>query len=189
MAVIYGRILEIIRDGRRSAHRQRLQLPVGAQGNYATIDQMIRICREDAAAKDIRAWVKRDIIGLDKKTVDEIVNAAFEFSRDKIVYESERAGFETIKDLWSALYSDGKAHGVGDCAIKVTALATILGCYDLKPQFVALRQIKNVEYFNHIYIVLEYGGQVVALDPTPPQFRVGDEANGYQKHYISVFDK
>lgn len=154
-----------------------------------TLAQMAQICREDAAQSDIRTWVKRDIIGLDKQDLSAIVDAAFEFCRDKIVFEPESDGFETIKDIWSALYSDGKTHGVGDCAIKCTALGTILGCYDLKPEFTAIRQVKNVDYFNHVYITLHYNGASVALDPTPPQFRIGDEAESYQKIYYPIFSK
>jgi len=179
--------LQIYRDGRRSTSTARLQLPAGAQGNMQTLSQMARIVREDAEQKDVRRWIKRDIIGIENRSLDERINAAFEFCRDKLIYTPEETGFETVADLWSALYSLNDKHPSGDCAVKSASLATMLACFDLKPIFIAVRQVKNVDWFNHVYVALPSGNGYQSLDPTPPEFRAGDEVGSYQKIRFQIF--
>lgn len=182
-----GRILQIYRDGRRSVAKKQIQLPPGAKGNYQTLAEMAKIVREDATQHDLKNYAMREIIGLDKKTLFDRKNAAFEFCRDRIFYNPEQAGFETVADLWSTIYALNDKHAVGDCSLKVVALATCFSYLGLKPVFVALGQVPNVDYFNHVYLGVYENSKLVAYDPTPKEFRVGDEAKGIRKLVYPIF--
>ncbi len=182
-----GRTLQIFRDGRRSVAKQTIQLPPGAQGNVQTLSEMAKIVREDFTQHDLKNFVMREIIGLEKRTMSEKTNAAFEFCRDEIIYDPEKDGFETVADLWSCCYALNDKHASGDCSIKVVALATCLSFLGLKPVFVALGQVPKVDYFNHVYLGIYSHKKLVAFDPTPKQFRVGDEAKGLRRLVYPIF--
>ena len=98
-----GRTLQIYRDGRRTIAKKQIQLPPGARGNYQTLAEMAKIVREDATQHDLKNFVMREIVGFDKKTLHDQKNAAFEYCRDRIIYNPEQSGFETVADLWSTL--------------------------------------------------------------------------------------
>lgn len=183
-----GRVLQIFRDGRRHERRLFQQLPTGAEGNIETLSVMKRIVSEDARQNDLKAFVLREIVGLDKKTPAEKIKAAFEYCRDRIIYSPESEGFETVADLWSCLYALNPNHAIGDCAIKSVALATILSFFDLKPWFVAIKQIPNADFFNHVFVGCEIDGKPTALDATPKEFRVGDELNSFTRLNYKIFD-
>jgi transglutaminase-like putative cysteine protease len=182
-----SRILRIFRDGRKHERELRQQLPPGAQGNLETLAVMKKIVLEDSKENDLRAYVMREIIGLDKQTLPEQVNAAFYYCRDKIIYEQEKEGFETVADLWSCIYALNPLHASGDCVLKSVALATCLSYLNLKPKFVAIQQIPDVTFFNHVFVIVEINGVSVVLDPTPPQFRVGDELQSFSQLYYQIF--
>jgi transglutaminase-like putative cysteine protease len=168
-----GRTLQIFRDGRKHVATERVQLPVGAQANLYTLSRMAEIVREDSAMLDMRAWVRRDLAPGD--TVQARVNAAFAYCRDKVRYLPEADDTETIADLWSCLNGLDENSPVGDCAIKSVALATCLGCLNLRPFFRALQQLPDADFYNHVFVGLYTDGKFVALDPTPPEFRPGDQ--------------
>ena len=182
-----GRTLQIFRDGRRHEKKLFQQLPVGAQGNLETLAVMKRIVREDSRETDLKAFVMREIVGLDKRTSAEKIGASFSYCRDRIIYSPERDGFETVADLWSCLYALNAEHASGDCAIKSVALATCLAFLGLKPEFVAVQQIPNADWFNHVYVSAVIRGKKTALDATPPEFRVGDETGSFTKLYYQIF--
>ncbi len=182
-----GRVLKIFRDGRKHERLLTQQLPTGAKANLETVAVMCRIVREDAQEVDLRNFVMREIIGLDKQTISEKLDAAFNFCRDKIVYKDEENGFETLADLWSCMYALDALNAVGDCAIKSVALATCLSFLDLKPYFVVIRQQPNVNFFNHVYCGCEIGGVNMPLDPTPARFRPGDELNSLERKVIQIY--
>ena len=169
-----GRILQIYRDSRRSID-QRIQLPTGAEANLQTLSQMAAIVREDLQFEDLGNFIRREIIGLDKATLNEQAHAAFMFCRDRIVYQPEQAGFETIADLWSCLYGINPMYPVGDCAIKSTALATCFAFIGLRPYFTAIRQTRNAAFFNHVFVSIRTGDNWIAFDPTPENFKPGDQ--------------
>lgn len=183
-----GRILQIFRDGKRTVATQRLQLPPGAQGNLITLREMAKIVREDSKLSDLKNFAFREVIGLDKRTLTEQINAAYEFCRDRIIYDQEKSGYETIADLWSCFYSLNPLYPIGDCAIKSVALATCLSYLNLKPYFVAVRQVKNVDYFNHVFVGIDEGGKHIGLDPTPNEFFLGQEVNSYQRLNYRIFE-
>jgi len=180
-----GRILRIYRDGRKHERLLERQLPTGAQANLETLAEMQRIVKADSREPDLRNFVFREIIGLDKKTLPEQIEAAFTFCRDQIIYEPEKAGYETIADLWSCCYALDPEHASGDCAIKCVALATCLSYLNLQSiDFVAIQQIPNADFYNHVYVAATTGGRQIKLDPTPPEFRIGDALPNIRRlHY------
>lgn len=182
-----GRILEIYRDGRK--HRRKLQraIPPGAKGNLETLGEMKKIVLEDSKETDLLNFINREIIGLDKKSLNEKVEAVFSYARDKIIYSPELDGFETVADLWSCLYALNPEHATGDCVQKSIFIATCLGLLGLKPNFVAIQQLKNVDYFNHVFVNCEINGTLTVLDATPETFRVGDELNFISKLVYPIF--
>lgn len=182
-----GRVLQIFRDGRRHKKQLFQQLPVGAKGNLETLAVMKEIVLSDSKETDIKAFVMREIIGLDKQTQAEKVKAAFEFCRDRIIYSPEKDGLETVADLWSCLYALNPAHATGDCAVKSVALATCLSYLNLKPYFVAIQQVKGATYFNHVFVGAEIEGKQTTLDPTPKEFRIGDELKSFSRLIYRIF--
>lgn len=182
-----GRTLRIFRDGRKHERLLTKQLPLGAQANYETLAEMKKIVLADAREKDLKNFAYRNIIGFDKSQSQQ-VDSAFSFCRDAIVYESENDGFETVADLWSCLYALNERHPVGDCSIKSVALATCLSYIGLKPYFVVIRQIPNADFFNHVYVGVNINGQVLPLDPTPKNFRPGDELPRLQTVLYKIYD-
>lgn len=181
------RTLQIFRDGRRFAVPTKIQLPHGAQGNLITLREMAKIVREDALFPDLKNYVFREIIGFEEKSLWEKINTCYEFSRDRIIYEQEKPGFETVADLWSCLYALNPKNPQGDCAIKIVALATMLSYLKVKSYFVAIKQIPNADYFNHAYLAIVQDGKEITLDPTPPEFRAGDKLNFYQRVNYQIF--
>jgi hypothetical protein len=181
-----GRVLQIYRDGRRS-RGGTIQLPPGAQANLQTMHVMARIVREDAQIPSLRNFVMREIIGLEKTSLTDQVDAAFTFCRDQIVYEPEGQGTETVADLWSCMYGINPVHPVGDCAVKSVALATCLAFLNVKPFFVAIRQLPNVDYFNHVFVGINEGGKDIALDPTPENFQIGQQLGYLQRVNFVIF--
>jgi hypothetical protein len=182
-----GRILQIFRDGRRHEKKLFQQLPAGSQGNLETLAVMKEIVVCDSKEPDLKNYVFREIIGLDKKTPAEKVEAAFIYCRDRIIYEPEKDGLETVADLWSCIYALNPEHATGDCAIKCVALATCLSYLNLKPVFVAVSQFKGASSFNHVYLSYQADGKQTTLDPTPKEFRVGDEVKSFTKLYYRIF--
>ena len=183
-----GRKLRIFRDGRKHERLLTMQLPTGAQANLETLAVMKKIVLEDSKESDLRNLVMRDIIGLDNQTLDAQIDAAFKFCRDAIKYEDEQDGFETVADLWSCLYALKPENPIGDCAIKSVALATCLSFLGLKPFFVAIRQIPNVTFYNHVYVGVVVDGQTIPLDPTPENFKVGEELPSYARQIIKIYE-
>lgn len=173
-----GRILQIYRDGRRREERQLIQLPRGAQGNLRTLAEMGEIVAHDCRQPDVRRFALDACIGSDHRqlSLDDKIERAFQYCRDAIVYRPEPAGYETLADLWSCLYAVSDAGPTGDCAIKSVALATVFCSLNLRPFFVALKQIAHADYFNHVFVGLDNadGKGWTAYDPTPPEFRPGD---------------
>lgn len=183
-----GRTLQIYRDGRRYQAKQRIQLPVGAEANFYTMRVMRDIIREDSQFPDLRNFAMREIIGLENQTLSQQIDAAYRFCRDRIVYEPEKEGFETVADLWSCIYGINPGHPVGDCAIKSTALATVLSYLGLKPYFVAIRQIPNVDFFNHVFVGIVENGKQIGLDPTPENFRLGEQMPFLERISMPIFE-
>lgn len=182
-----GRILQIYRNGFRTGVRN-IQLPVGAQANLITLSEMAKIVREDSQYDDLRNFVFREIIGLEKQSLSEQMERAFAFCRDQIVYQDEAAGKETIADLWSCLYKFNPKHAVGDCAIKSVALATCLSYLNLKPYFVAIRQIPNADFYNHVFVAIQdEKGQEIGLDATPREFGIGRILQYYGRLNFQIF--
>lgn len=178
-----GRTLQIFRDGNRREAARRLLLPAGAEANLITLREMTQIVREDSQFSDLRKFIFK-YVGLENKTLDEQIKRAFEFCRDEIVYQEEKTGFETIADFWSCQFVlDSK----GDCAIKSLSLATMLSYLNLKPFFTALRQLKNADFFNHVFVSYRYEGKTVWLDPTPPEFVVGKRLKAYSSLDFHIF--
>jgi hypothetical protein len=182
-----GRTLQIFRDGRHGERKLFQQLPAGAQGNLETLAVMKQIVLADSLETDLKAFAMREIVGLDKKTQAEKISAAFFYCRDKIIFEPEKDGKETVADLWSCIYALNPEHATGDCAIKCIALATILSYLDLKPKFVAIAQAPKQTYFDHVFLSAAIGGKETTLDPTPEQFRVGDELKSYTRLIYPIF--
>lgn len=182
MTVSNSKTLQIFRDGRRHTAKETIQLPPDAAGNLQTLALMAQIVREDSSQKDYRNFVLREFLGFDK-SISEQIDAAFEFCRDKIFYEPEKPGFETVADLWSCLYAFDERTAKGDCVVKSVALATMLSFLNLKPVFVAIKQVPNAAYFNHVYVELDG----TTLDATPPQFRPGNELKFLQKLIYPIF--
>jgi transglutaminase-like putative cysteine protease len=182
-----GRLLQIFRDGKRSRDRRYVQLPAGAQGNVATLFEMATIVREDSLFPDLRNFVFRELIGVDKKTTAEKMAAAFYYCRDRIVYLQESETTETVADLWSCLYSLNNDHPAGDCAIKSVALATCLSYLNLKPYFVALQQIPGADFFNHVFVAIDSDGKEIGMDPTPEDFEIGQELGYLARMHYSIF--
>lgn len=188
-----GRELQIFRDGRRRVPpMQRIQLGTGGQANLTTLGYAAEIVREDAVLPDVRSFIFREILRIDPNSdVETIISAAYEFCRDRIVYRDEGEGTETLADLWSCCYGIDPTQPVGDCAIKSTALATIIASatqLTIKPFFVAIRQLRDADYFNHVYVgILRPDGSKEALDPTPPEFVAGDELSAYQRLEYHIF--
>lgn len=181
-----GRILQIYRNGFRTGVRE-IQLPVGAEANLITLSEMANIVREDSQYNDLKNYVFREIIGLENKSLNEQVEAAFEYCRDRIVYSEEKDGKETVADLWSAIYSFNRNQAQGDCAIKSVALATCLSFLNFKPYFVAIQQIPNANFYNHVFVaILDENGNEIGFDPTPPEFGIGKILNyfGRLNYYI-----
>lgn len=181
-----GRVLHIIRDGRRYQGLQLLQLPFGAQGNRETVRIMSQIVREDALQPDLKRFALEVCIGLENSTLTDQIDAAYRFARDGIAYQDEGEGTETVADLWSSMYSIGD-HAAGDCAIKSVALATLLCYLKLRPSFACIRQVPNVDWFDHVYVLLMDGDKETVLDPTPPEFRPGDALPYYEREIFPIF--
>jgi hypothetical protein len=182
-----GRELIVIRDDRRYVGETKLKLPPGAQGNTDTLAVMAQIVREDSALPDLRNFAMREIIGAGKKTISSQIDAAFHFCRDKIVYRDEGEGTETVADLWSCIYGLNPDHPVGDCAIKSVALATVLSYLKLEPRFVAIRQVPNVDWFNHVFVEIGDEGEEITLDPTPENFEPGMTLGYYERLRYRIF--
>lgn len=182
-----GRLLKIYRDGRRFERLQTIRLPKGAKGNIATLEVMAQIIREDSQEQDLKNLVMRDIIGLEKKTLSEQVSAAYEFCKNKIIYEQEKDGFETVADLWSCLYALNPLHPVGDCAIKTVAMGTCLSFIGLKTKLVAIGQIEGVEYYNHVFPTAAIDGKETTLDATFLDFQMGQELASLRRFEMEVF--
>ena len=85
-------------------------------------------------------------------------------------------------------YALNDKSAVGDCSLKCVALATCFAFLGLKPSFVALGQVPNVDYYNHVYLGLSEDGKFVSYDPTPKEFRIGDEAKGLRKLIYPIFN-
>lgn len=177
-----GRLLQIFRDGRRHTAKQLLQLPPNAQGNLKTLSIMAQIVREDAREKDLKNLFLRQYIGFDK-SISEQIETAFELCRDGIIYEPEKAGLETVADIWSCFFAFNPRFAVGDCVLKSVALATLFSWLNLKPAFVAIKQIPNADFFNHVYVQLD--GK--PYDATPKDFRPGDELTNRAKLIYKIF--
>ena len=182
-----GRTLQIFRDGRKHTRQLNHRLPPGAQGNLETLVVMKQIVLADAREPDLKNYVLREIVGLEKKTTRDAADAAFAFCRDAIVYSPEQDGLETVADLWSCLYALKREHPSGDCAIKCVALATCFSFLNLKPAFVAIKQIPDAESFNHVFLTCEIDGREIPFDPTPPEFRPGDELESFTKLIYRIF--
>jgi hypothetical protein len=185
-----GRILQIFRDGKRRRGERPIQLPDGAQGNLETLDVMARIVREDSVLPDLRSFAMREIIGSDADTLDAQIDAAFQFCRDEIHYKPEGENTETVADLWSCLYGIDPQKAVGDCAVKSVALATLIALASsltVKPFFVALQQIPGADFFNHVFVGIRRGDTFVALDATPPEFRLGDELPSITQLHVPIW--
>jgi hypothetical protein len=187
MSANKGRVLQIFRDGRRHEKKLFQQLPAGSQGNFETLAVMKKIVVEDSKETDLKAFAMREIIGLDKATLTDKVDAAFYYCRDKIINLPEKDGYETVADLWSCLYAINPNHATGDCALKTVALATCLSYLNLKPYFVAIRQVPGADYFNHVYSRCEINGIQTAFDPTPVDFRPGQETSNLSKVFYRIF--
>lgn len=181
------RYLQVIRDGRKWKAEQPVLLPIGAQGNRETVAHMCRIVLEDSVQPDVRVWALRTFIGIENKTVVDQINAAFRYCRDAIVYRDEGPGTETVADLWSCNYALDKRYPTGDCAIKSTALATLLAIVGVTPSFVIIRQVPNVDWFNHVYVQILVDGSETVLDPTPENFRPGDSQPFLEREVIPIF--
>jgi transglutaminase-like putative cysteine protease len=182
-----GRILQIFRDGRRNKRLLLQQLPAGAKGNLETLFVMKQIVLADSKENDLKNYAMREIIGLDKKTLAEKVKAAFLYCRDQILYKPEKDGLETVADLWSCIYALDPDHATGDCAIKSIVLATCFSYLGLKPRFVAIRQIKDADYFNHVFVECDIDGKTIVYDPTPPESREGDELKSFSRLIYRIF--
>lgn len=182
-----GRVLRIFRDGKRHKKQLFQQLPVGAKGNLETLEVMKKIVREDSLETDLRNFVMREIIGLDKQTQTDKINAAFYYCRDKIVYKPEQDGFETVADLWSCLYALDANRAIGDCAIKSVFLATCFSFLGFKPIFTAVQQIPNATFYNHVYLTCLIDGKKTVFDATPENFKPGDELNSFSKLQYPIF--
>lgn len=182
-----SRTLRIYRDGRKYERELFKPIPSGAKGNLETLGEMKKIVVSDAKENDLRNFVNREIIGFDKWSLSAKVDAIFLYARDRIRYEPETDGFETVADLWSCLYAFSPETAVGDCVQKSIFIATCLSYLGLKPNFVAIQQIPNVDYFNHVFVNCEINGQTVNLDATPKEFRVGDAANYLSKLVFPIF--
>jgi hypothetical protein len=183
-----GRILQIIRDGRRFTAQTKLQLPPGAEANLITLSEMAKIVREDAQFPDLKNFVFREVIGSEPgKSISEKIDIAYQFCRDQIIYEPEKDGYETIADLWSCFYALNAKHAQGDCAIKSVALATMLCYLNLKPFFVAIKQVPKVDWFNHVFVGVTANGKEIGLDPTPENFRPGQTLKSFQRINFHIF--
>jgi hypothetical protein len=184
------RYLQTFRNGNRTVSPTPLLLPDGAQGNIQTLSAMAEIVREDAPARDIRAWIMRDLLGGTSATLDSWVDAAYRHCRDLIVYRDELDDAETVSDLWSCEYfldAEGLT-AVGDCAVKSVALATMIGAVSslkIQPWFIAIRQDPAADFFNHVYVGMRWpDGRFEALDATPPDARPGQYAGSVEQlHY------
>lgn len=181
------RILRIFRNGKRHERITYKQIPAGAKGNLETLAVMKQIVLEDIQEKDFGNFINQVLIGNNKGSLSEKISAAFLFCRDQIIYDQEKDGYETVADLWSCLYALNDSHALGDCAVKSVALATILSFLGLRPSFVAIGQIENVDYFNHVFVSCEINGVETPLDPTPPQFRLGDELESLRRIVYPIF--
>lgn len=181
------RVLRIYRNGKKHDRERSRKIPGGAKGNLETLAEMKKIVLEDSQELDLRNFVNREIIGLDKQTLTEKVEGIFTYARDRIEYLPEMQGFETVADLWSCLYALNPNKAVGDCVLKSVFIATCLSFLGLKPQFVAIQQLTGVDYFNHVFVNCRINGVITALDATPENFRVGDELNFISKLVIRIF--
>lgn len=184
-----GRTLQIFRDGRRYKAPEPIMLPPGAEGNLTTLSEMAKIVREDARLPDLRNFAMREIIGGEARTLEAQISKAYSFCRDEIRYLPEGDGTETIADLWSCMYGLNSQHPVGDCAIKSVALATLLSYLKShsKPFFVAIKQRPNQEWFDHVFVGVDRGGRMEALDPTPPEFQKGMSLPSYTTMRFHIF--
>lgn len=177
-----ARILHIWRHGRLETKRS-IELPDGAQGNIETLGIAAKIVREDAQNGGLKAFAQREILR------GGGIEAAYAYCRDQVVYDNrdEVNNTETVADLFSAVYGLNADHAAGDCTIKSTALATLLVFLNLRPFFVAIRQIPNADFFNHVFVGVNGPNGFEALDPTPPEFRPGDELSFYSRLDYMIF--
>lgn len=182
-----GRILRIFRDGRKHERLLEKPIPSGAQGNLETLSEMKKIVLEDAKENDLKNFVFREIIGKNKRSLNEQVEAIFKYARDQISYEPEMDGYETVADLWSCLYALNPNKAVGDCALKSVFIATCLSYLGLKPSFVAIQQNPKNSFFNHVFVECELNGKVKTLDATPVDFRLGDELPSFTRLVFRIF--
>lgn len=182
-----GRILQIFRDGRKHQKLLEREIPRGAKGNLETLGEMKKIVLEDSKEKDLKNFVNREIIGLDKRSLREKVEAIFIYARDQISYDAEKDGYETVADLWSCLYALNPNKAVGDCVQKSIFIATCLSFQGLKPAFVTIQQIPNVDYYNHVFVQCEIERKLTVLDATPENFGIGDEANYISRLVFPIF--
>jgi hypothetical protein len=182
-----GRLLKIYRDGRRFERITTKRLPPGAKGNLETLAVMKEIILADSQEPDLGNFIFREIIGLDKKTLGEQINAAYTFCRDKIIYNQEKDGFETVADIWSCMYALNPFHPIGDCAIKVVALCTSLSFLNLKPSLVMIGQFEGVDFYNHVFCSAVIDGKETTLDPTPQNFIIGQEAESLRRYVDPIF--
>lgn len=193
-----GRILQIITDGNRHPPRH-IQLPAGYEANFITLEWMRRIVAHDAQLGDLRNFAYWGILGgIENLSRRDRLDKAFAFCRDTIRYKLEDEGYETVADLWSTCFA---LNFQGDCVLKSVALATLLCYLNLKPEFVALRQLpptvnmldskypfeRTSDYFNHVYVKTIFEGKELRLDPTPPEFRPGDKVTGYVEYNYKIF--
>ena len=181
------RNLQIFRDGRKHTKFSQRPIPPGAKGNFETLEEMKKIVFEDSQENDLKNFVLREIVG-QKSSLREQLQAIFLYARDRIRYEPERDGYETVADLWSCLYSFDPKTAIGDCVQKSIFIATCLSYLGFNPFFSAIQQIPNADFFNHVYVECEINGNLTVFDATPPNFQIGDEGEFYNKMRFYIFE-
>lgn len=181
-------LLEIIRDGRRTAPVQLATIGDDVQGNLVALAAMAKIVREDCTQPDLRAFVMREVVHdvPGHRFRSEIENC-FEFARDKITYRRDPVGVERVVDLWSCFYALNPKRPEGDCGVKSVFLATCLALLGQVPFFVVMTQDPGAESYSHVYVGTIWQNEFLPLDPTPEDFPVGKQAVAARRMVYPIF--
>jgi hypothetical protein len=183
-------LLEIIRDGRRHPGVELSGIGDDVQGNVMALEAMARIVREDVAQPDLRVFVMREVVAAvpGHRYRDEL-QAAFEFTRDKIRYRRDPVGVERVVDLWSTMYALNPEQPEGDCGVKSVFLATCFGLLGQVPFFLVMTQDASEQAYSHVYVGTIFEGEFKPFDPTPEDMPSGKQAPAFKRMVYPIFSE
>jgi transglutaminase-like putative cysteine protease len=153
----------------------------GEDGNVQALWYMAKWVREDQADLGLEQYAADLVRRVRGHDYDGEVTALFEYTRDKIVYRKDPIGIERIRDARRTIQL-----GYGDCADKVETLCTLLANLGHKSRFVVLGYRPTA--YQHVYADVQMSnGLWKPHDPTPENFKPGDEGKGMRKGIYEIF--